>query len=434
MPDAHLAYSIITNSDIFPMDVFHLQLTGEVGSSTFNARQVRNVLAQYPGKHVDVMVDSFGGSLPEGLSICGAIRDHGDVTVHFRGMCASAATIASMGAKRISIAPEAMYLVHKASMEFFDWANRNADQLEDFIKALQGAKDDLDTIDRSMAELYAGRCKRKTCDLLELMKAEKWLTAKEALDWGFVDEIQGAEPVEKPRLTKAQARACRALGHPLPPIAMELDKPSWLSAARDLLNELLGLSDGDRYAGEASVNHRTAAPGNGGEILNDSNNSNDTVIMNDKNTQNGGNGNGAASANGQANVGGSPQHGAGATANGNTGISANGQGNSNGGGAAGNASVQTGAKVSASGGASGTNASDANASEPGASADESSLMARIAELEAENARLKNSTPAAGTGSVTPDPMKAQEKRAEKGGFARFARTSASARKLFDSLP
>lgn len=206
--------------------VFHLQLTGYVGSSTFSARTVRSVLAQYPGKHVDILIDSFGGSLPEGLSICGAIRDHGDVTVHFRGMNASAATLASMGAKKISMAQESMYLVHKVSMEFFDWASRNSDQLDDFIKALQSAKDDLDTMDRNIAELYASRCKRPVKDLLDLMKKECWLTAQQALEWGFIDELVADDRQQdakkgKPSISKAQANAFQTLGLPLPPVDIE---------------------------------------------------------------------------------------------------------------------------------------------------------------------------------------------------------------------
>lgn len=211
--------------------VYHLQLTGYVGSSTFSAATVRKVLAQYPGKHVDILIDSFGGSLSEGLSICGALRDHGDVTVHFRGMNASAATLASMGAKKIMIAPESMYLVHKVSMGFIDWATRNADQLDDFIKLLQSTKEDLDTMDKSIAELYASRCSRPAKDLLDLMKAEKWISAKDALEWGFVDEITAADGGEKekspkPSITRAQASAFQTLGLPLPPVAVEQEEPS----------------------------------------------------------------------------------------------------------------------------------------------------------------------------------------------------------------
>lgn len=218
---------------------FNLQLTGYVGSSTFSARTVRSVLAQYPGKHVDIMIDSFGGSLPEGLSICGAIRDHADVTVHFRGMNASAATIASMGAKKITIAPESMYLVHKVSLEFFDWASRNADQLDYFIKALQDTKEDLDKMDSSIAALYANRCKKKPKDLLDLMQKGQWLSAQEALEWGFVDEIAQQQSLEKPVISKAQAFAFQSLGLPLPPVAIEPDEKSLVSTIVNTIKNLI---------------------------------------------------------------------------------------------------------------------------------------------------------------------------------------------------
>lgn len=218
---------------------FNLQLTGYVGSSTFSARTVRSVLAQYPGKHVDIMIDSFGGSLPEGLSICGAIRDHADVTVHFRGMNASAATIASMGAKKITIAPESMYLVHKVSLEFFDWASRNADQLDSFIKALQDTKEDLDKMDSSIAALYANRCKKKPKDLLDLMQKGQWLSAQEALEWGFVDDIAQQQSLEKPVISKAQAFAFQSLGLPLPPVAIEPDEKSLVSTIVNTIKNLI---------------------------------------------------------------------------------------------------------------------------------------------------------------------------------------------------
>lgn len=185
------------------------------------------------------MIDSFGGSLPEGLSICGAIRDHADVTVHFRGMNASAATIASMGAKKITIAPESMYLVHKVSLEFFDWASRNADQLDSFIKALQDTKEDLDKMDSSIAALYANRCKKKPKDLLDLMQKGQWLSAQEALEWGFVDEIAQQQSLEKPVISKAQAFAFQSLGLPLPPVAIEPDEKSLVSTIVNTIKNLI---------------------------------------------------------------------------------------------------------------------------------------------------------------------------------------------------
>ena len=62
-----------------------------------------------------MLIDSLGGNLATALSIAAAFKNHGKVSVHFVGMNASAATIASLGAAHISIDKNAMYLVHKCS-------------------------------------------------------------------------------------------------------------------------------------------------------------------------------------------------------------------------------------------------------------------------------------------------------------------------------
>ncbi len=85
-------------------------------------------------KEVNVLIDSLGGSVASAFSICEAFRRHGNVKVHYVGMNASAATIASLGAKHISIATSGMYLVHKCSTVITKWASLNADQLRQLIE------------------------------------------------------------------------------------------------------------------------------------------------------------------------------------------------------------------------------------------------------------------------------------------------------------
>ena len=63
-----------------------------------SAQYVRSVLADYQGKHVDVYVNSFGGSVVDALDIRQQFIDHGDVTCHIHGMTASAATLLATGA------------------------------------------------------------------------------------------------------------------------------------------------------------------------------------------------------------------------------------------------------------------------------------------------------------------------------------------------
>ena len=209
---------------------YHISLKGYVGGYDFDRSTVDHELAKNEGKQVNVLIDSLGGSLATGLSISAAFRNHGNVNVHFVGLNASAATIASLGAARISIDAGAMYLVHKCSMAFFEWGSLNSDQFATLIADCEKIKADLDKLDLNCAQLYASRCKRKTEDLLALMKAGGWLTAKEALDWGFVDEITDLADEPAPKLTDALASAMASEGMPIPNIPVaEVDKDSAFS-------------------------------------------------------------------------------------------------------------------------------------------------------------------------------------------------------------
>ena len=206
------------------MQNYHLKLKGYVGGYDFDASYVDYILSKNQNKPVDILIDSLGGSLATALSIVASFRQHGNVHVHYVGMNASAATIVSMGAAKVTMDSSAMYLVHKCSSEFFKWASLNADQLEQQIQQLTQMKTDLEKMDANVAKLYAAKCKKKTCaELLDLMKVGGWLTAQEAKQWGFVDEITDEQDDNAPVLTEATACAMAAAGIPLP--ALPIVKP-----------------------------------------------------------------------------------------------------------------------------------------------------------------------------------------------------------------
>ncbi len=195
---------------------YHLHLKGYVGGYDFDSDYVDYILAKYPDAEVNVLIDSLGGSLATVLSIVAAFRNHGNVHVHFVGMNASAATIASMGAKRITMDSSAMYLVHKCSVEFFQWASANSDKLAEIIKETRQMKSDLEKMDANVAQLYASKCEKNQEDLLALMKKGGWLTAQEALDWGFVDEVTDFEEDDAPVITDSITADMTASGIPVP--------------------------------------------------------------------------------------------------------------------------------------------------------------------------------------------------------------------------
>lgn len=153
---------------------YHISLKGYVGGYDFDRSTVDRELAKNEGKRVNVLIDSLGGSLATGLSISAAFKNHGNVNVHFVGLNASAATIASLGAAHISIDAGAMYLVHKCSMAFFEWGSLNSDQFATLIADCEKIKADLDKLDLNVAQIYAKKCRKPTADLLALMKVGGW--------------------------------------------------------------------------------------------------------------------------------------------------------------------------------------------------------------------------------------------------------------------
>lgn len=210
---------------------YNLHLKGYVGGWDFDSDYVDFVLNKNADNEVHVLIDSLGGSLATALSIVASFRNHGNVHVHYVGMNASAATIASLGAKHVSIDSSAMYLVHKCSMEFFQWASANADKLRSIIKEAEQMKENLDKMDSNIAEMYAKKCKKEPADLLALMKKGGWLTAKEALEWGFVDEITEYEDDAAPVITDLVAADMSAHGIPLP-AGVEKEQPSASAMSR----------------------------------------------------------------------------------------------------------------------------------------------------------------------------------------------------------
>ena len=216
-------------------------------------QSIRRQLARHKDEHVDVKISSLGGSLDDGLDIRQQFIDHGDVTAHLHGFVASAATVLAMGAKRIVMGKYALFLVHQCSNEVFEWGQMNATDLQTLIDRLQKNKEDNEKIDGVLAAMYASRCKNHSQEeLLELLKESKWLTAQEALDWGFIDEIKDDD--EAPEMTNALARKFNAAGLPLTGLEIQPDSADFgfhtilesLKAIKDMLtpkNKLAACDD-----------------------------------------------------------------------------------------------------------------------------------------------------------------------------------------------
>lgn len=220
---------------------YQLIIDDHIGLFGFSKSYVKQVLAGYANKHVDVKISSLGGDLDHGLDIRQQFLDHGDVTVYFSGFVASAATIIALGAKRICMSKHAFMLVHKCSNFVDAWGSYNADQMQELIDQLTQNKKENDKIDVVIAQLYADKCGKSISEILDILKREEWLTADEALEYGFIDEIVDAPDLQKQNFTHTLAAKFNRFGLPtegLEPKQADSVLDKILSAIRSLQQKL----------------------------------------------------------------------------------------------------------------------------------------------------------------------------------------------------
>jgi ATP-dependent Clp protease protease subunit len=136
---------------------------------------------------IHLRINSPGGSVFAARAIETALREHkAKVVAHIDGLAASAATFIAMAADEIVMAPGALFMIHKAWTVSFG----NADDLRTEAALLE-------KIDGTLAETYAARSGKEASAMMDLMAAETWFTAQEAVDAGLVDKIAETESKAK---------------------------------------------------------------------------------------------------------------------------------------------------------------------------------------------------------------------------------------------
>lgn len=216
---------------------YNINIDDYIGRWGYSKQYIRNQLAGLKGKPVNVRISSLGGSVEHGLDIRQQFLDHGDVTVYLYGLVASSATIAALGAKKVCISKYCMFLVHKVSNWVDAWGQMNADQIQELIDDLKENKLQNDKFDLVLAQMYANKCNKQIDEILDTLKAGRWLTAQEALEYGFVDEIIEDAKEDKVNLASFTDKL-NVLGFPaLPQMDNKEDKESgWFQRIMEKLD------------------------------------------------------------------------------------------------------------------------------------------------------------------------------------------------------
>lgn len=142
--------------------------------------QIRNLDAT----DINVRLNSRGGMVFEGIAIYNALRLHkANIHVTIEGLAASIASVIAMAGDTVTIAENAMIMIHNP----YGWAQGDAE-------AMRKTAEVMDKIADSIAVSYTARTGKTIEDMKALMESETWFTAQEALAMGLVDQID--EPVK----------------------------------------------------------------------------------------------------------------------------------------------------------------------------------------------------------------------------------------------
>lgn len=142
---------------------------------------------------IELHINSKGGDAFEGMSMLALLKAHeGNKTAIVDGFCASAATLPLFAMDTVKAHETSMFCFHKSGTMAFGHAND-----------LRKAADELDSIDDTVIDLYMKKFTGTEAELVELLDKDTLINAKQALEFGFVDEIIAdvAEPEVKPELS-----------------------------------------------------------------------------------------------------------------------------------------------------------------------------------------------------------------------------------------
>ncbi len=128
-----------------------------------------------------VRINSFGGSVSDGIAIYNALKRHrAAVTVSIDGTAMSIASLIAMAGDTVEMAENAILMIHAPWV----YASGNA-------VALREVADYLDTWSQAMSNSYAAKTGRPAEEMLALLTdgVDHYYTAEQALAEKFVDTV-----------------------------------------------------------------------------------------------------------------------------------------------------------------------------------------------------------------------------------------------------
>ncbi len=143
------------------------------------AKNFQKELSEIKASQIDLHINSPGGVVFDGITIYNLIKQHpANVTTYIDGLAASIASVIALAGDKVIMAANALYMIHNPT----GLAMGTARDMRDLA-------DVLDKIAGTMVGTYVSKTEKSEEDIREMLDAETWMTAEEAKEHGFIDEI-----------------------------------------------------------------------------------------------------------------------------------------------------------------------------------------------------------------------------------------------------
>ena len=174
-----------------------LNIYEDIGMFGITAIDFINELKQFKGRHLDVRINSPGGSVTDGVAIYNALKRHnGGVTVHIDSLAASMASVIAMAGNPVYIADNAMLMIHDP----YAGVIGTSEELRKSAKVL-------DVMKKNLIAAYTKKTGMDEKEISKMMTNETWLDSVEAVALGFADAIEegvAAAACMTPEIAKAR--------------------------------------------------------------------------------------------------------------------------------------------------------------------------------------------------------------------------------------
>lgn len=158
-----------------------IYIYGEIGDwwQELDAKSLADKIKNSSGDEINIRINSGGGEVFTASSFYSLLKSSGKkINVFIDGLAASAATVIACAGDVVTMPINALYMIHNP----LSWQYGNAGEMREMADVLDKVRD-------AIVATYVQKTGLSEEKIIEMMDAETWMTATEAKEFGFIDEI-----------------------------------------------------------------------------------------------------------------------------------------------------------------------------------------------------------------------------------------------------